>query len=168
MAPRLLHNAQSIRLRRQQLCDRKVAQTGVSLKVKPRVASNGMVFMDITQEVSSPVTTGTSVGGNIPFDDRKLKTSVAVQSGETIVLAGLIKETKGTGASGVPYFDRIPLVGALFGTKSLTNERQEVLVLITPTVIRDPGDARRLTDEYGSRFRGLDPLRQPQPPPKIK
>ena len=139
-------------------------QTGVSLKVKPRVASNGMVFMDITQEVSSPVTTGTSVGGNIPIDDRKLKTSVAVQSGETVVLAGLIKETKGTGASGVPYFDRIPVLGSLFGTKTLTNERQEVLVLITPTVIRDPSDARKLTDEYGSRFRGLDPLRQPQPP----
>ena len=71
-------------------------QTGVSLKVKPRVSTNGMVFMDITQEVSSPEASTAAVGGNVPIDDRKLKTSVAVQSGETVVLAGLIKETSGT------------------------------------------------------------------------
>jgi len=136
-------------------------QTGVSLKVKPRVASNGMVFMDISQEVSSPVSSGASVGGNIPIDNRKLKTSVAVQSGETVVLAGLIKETKGTNSNGVPYLDRIPVLGGLFGTKGVTNDREEVIVLITPTVIRDPNDARNLTDEYGSRFRALDPIRTP-------
>ncbi len=141
-------------------------QTGISLKVKPRVASNGMVFMDITQDVSSPSTSGPTIAGNISVDDRKLKTSVAVQSGETVVLAGLIKETKGTNSNGVPYLSRIPLVGALFGTQGLTNEREEVLVLVTPTVIRDPSDARKLTDEYGSRFRALDPLRAP--PPKVK
>jgi len=139
-------------------------QTGVSLKVKPRVASNGMVFMDITEDVSSPSTSGPTIAGNISVDDRKLKTSVAVQSGETIILAGLIKETKGTNSNGVPFLSRLPVVGALFGTKGLTNEREEVLVLVTPTVIRDPSDARKLTDEYGSRFRALDPLRAPAPP----
>ena len=54
------------------------------------------------------------------------------------------------------------MIGALFGTKSTTDNRQEVLVLITPTVIRDPGEARRLTDEYGERFKGLEPLRKPK------
>ena len=54
------------------------------------------------------------------------------------------------------------MIGALFGTRGTTDNRQEVLVLITPTVIRDPGDARRLTDEYGERFRGLEPLRKPK------
>jgi general secretion pathway protein D len=136
-------------------------QTGVSLKVKPRVSSNGMVFMDITQDVSSPSTSGPTIAGNISVDNRRLKTQVAVQSGETVVLAGLIKETSGTGSSGVPYLSRIPIIGGLFGTKTVTNEREEVLVLITPTVIRDPYDARKLTDEYGSRFRALEPLRQP-------
>ncbi|HTA65240.1 MAG TPA: type II secretion system protein GspD, partial [Xanthomonadaceae bacterium] len=135
-------------------------QTGISLKVKPRVASNGMVFMDITQDVSTPETT-TSVGGNVPIDDRKLKTSVAVQSGETVVLAGLIKETKGSSTSGVPYLDRIPVLGSLFGTKTLNDDREEVLVLITPTVIRDAYDARKLTDEYSSRFKAMEPLKQP-------
>ena len=141
-------------------------QTGVSLKVKPRVSSNGMVFMDITQDVSSPSASGPIIGGNISIDNRRLKTQVAVQSGETVVLAGLIKESSGSGDSGVPYLSRIPIIGGLFGTKTVNNDREEVLVLITPTVIRDPYDARKLTDEYGSRFRALEPLRQP--PPKRK
>jgi general secretion pathway protein D len=136
-------------------------QTGVSLKVKPRVASNGMVFMDITQDVSSPSASGPTIAGNISVDNRKLKTSVAVESGETVVLAGLIKETSSTSRDGVPYLSRIPVIGGLFGTQSKNSDREEVLVLVTPTVIRDPGDARRLTDEYGSRFRALEPLRQP-------
>ena len=141
-------------------------QTGVSLKVKPRVSSNGMVFMDITQDVSSPSATGPIIAGNISIDNRRLKTSAVVQSGETVVLAGLIKESSGSGDSGVPYLSRIPIIGGLFGTKTVNNDREEVLVLITPTVIRDPYDARKLTDEYGSRFRALEPLRQP--PPKRK
>ncbi|MBS0194279.1 MAG: type II secretion system secretin GspD [Proteobacteria bacterium] len=136
-------------------------QTGVSLKVKPRVSSNGMVFMDIDQSISSPSTSGPTIAGNISVDNRDLKTSVMVQSGETVVLAGLIKQTNGVNGNGIPYLSRLPVIGALFGTKGLTNERQEVLVLVTPTVIRDPNDARRLTDEYGSRFRALDPIRKP-------
>lgn len=136
-------------------------QTGVSLKVKPRISSNGMVFMEITQDVSSPSASGPIIGGNISVDNRKLHTEVAVQTGETIVLAGLIKTDQGKGSSGIPYLSRIPVIGGLFGSQNRTNNREEVLVLITPTVIRDPVEARRLTDEYGERFRGMDPLRKP-------
>jgi general secretion pathway protein D len=59
----------------------------------------------------------------------------------------------------LPGLSRIPLVGGLFGTRSQTNDRTEVIILVTPRVIRDPNEARRLTDEYGERFRALDPLR---------
>jgi general secretion pathway protein D len=135
-------------------------QTGVSLKVKPRISSNGMVFMEVTQDVSSPSPSGPVIGGNVSVDTNKLHTEVGVQSGETIVLAGLIKTEQGKGSSGIPYLSRIPVIGGLFGTQNQTNNRQEVLVLITPTVIRDPAEARRMTDEYGERFRGLDPLRK--------
>lgn len=135
-------------------------QTGVSLKVKPRISSNGMVFMEVTQDVSSPSPSGPVIGGNISVDTNKLHTEVGVQSGETIVLAGLIKTEQGKGSSGIPYLSRIPVIGGLFGAQNQTNNRQEVLVLITPTVIRDPAEARRMTDEYGERFRGLDPLRK--------
>ena len=118
--------------------------------------------MEITQDVSSPSSTGPEIGGNISVDNNKLHTEVAVQSGETIVLAGLIKTDQSQGSSGIPYLSRIPVLGALFGTQGKTDNRQEVLVLITPTVIRDPNEARRLTDEYGERFRGLEPLRNPK------
>ena len=143
-------------------------QTGVSLKVKPRISSNGMVFMEITQDVSSPSASGPIIGGNISVDNRKLHTEVAVQTGETIVLAGLIKTDQGKGSSGIPYLSRIPVIGGLFGSQNQSNNREEVLVLITPTVIRDPAGARRLTDEYGERFRGLDPLRKPTGKPAAR
>ena len=97
------------------------------------------------------------------MDNRKLHTEVAVQTGETIVLAGLIKTEQGKGSSGIPYLSRIPIIGGLFGTQNVTNNREEVLVLITPTVIRDPAGARQMTDEYGERFRGLEPLRTGRP-----
>ena len=127
-------------------------QTGVSLKVKPRISSNGMVFMEITQDVSSPSASGPVIGGNVSVDNNKLHTEVAVQSGDTIALAGLIKTEQGNGSGGIPYLSRLPVIGALFGTRSVRDNRQEILVLITPTVIRDPAEARRYTDEYGDRF----------------
>jgi general secretion pathway protein D len=135
-------------------------QTGVSLKVKPRISRDGMVFMEITQDVSSPSLDGPVVGGNVSVDNNKLHTEVAIQSGETIALAGLIKTEQSKGHSGLPYLSRIPVIGGLFGQQRTTDNRQEVLVLITPTVIRDPMEARRMTDEYGERFRGLEPLRK--------
>jgi general secretion pathway protein D len=136
-------------------------QTGISLKVKPRVSSNGMVFLDITQDVSSPSSDpALNIGGNIAVDNRKLHTEVAVQSGETVMLAGLIKTEERKGSSGIPYLSRLPVIGALFGQQTRGKNRSEVLVLITPTVVRDPAEARKLTDEYGERFRALDPIRK--------
>jgi general secretion pathway protein D len=135
-------------------------QTGVSLKVKPRISSNGMVFMEITQDVSSPSSDGPVIGGNISVDNNKLHTEVAVMSGETIAIAGLIKTEQGKGSSGFPGLSRLPVIGALFGNQTVRDNRQEILVLITPTVVRDPMEARRMTDEYGERFRALEPLRK--------
>jgi general secretion pathway protein D len=102
------------------------------------------------------------IGGNVSVDNNKLHTEVAVMSGETIAIAGLIKTEQGNGNGGIPYLSRIPVVGALFGQRSVQDNRKEILVLITPTVVRDPTEARRMTDEYGSRFRALEPLRKKQ------
>jgi general secretion pathway protein D len=136
-------------------------QTGVSLRVKPRISRDGVVFMEITQDVSTPSLDIPLIAGNVSVDNNKLHTEVAVQSGETIAIAGLIKTSQGKGSSGSPYLSRIPVIGGLFGAQNVSDDRQEVLVLITPTVIRNPAEARRFTDEYGERFRGLDPLRLP-------
>ena len=143
-------------------------QTGVSLKVKPRISSNGMVFLEITQDVSSISDTGPVIGGNVSVDNRKLHTEVAVRTGETVMIAGLIQSSNKNGSSGLPGLSRLPYVGALFGAKERGENRAEVVVLITPTVIHDPSEARKLTDEYGERFRGLDPLRKPGSAPKKK
>jgi general secretion pathway protein D len=117
------------------------------------------VFMEIVQEVSTPASGAPTVGGNPSIDRRNLSTEVAVQSGETIMLAGLINDETVTGSSGVPGLSRLPVIGALFGSQGQSNDREEVVILITPTVIRDPAEARRLTDEYGRRFRALEPMR---------
>jgi general secretion pathway protein D len=134
--------------------------TGVRLTVTPRVSPDGMVFMEIDQEVSSP---GDSPDGqgNVPIATRNLTTQAAVQSGETVMLAGLISQTSTDGRDGVPGLSRLPVVGGLFGTQRRIGNRQEVVILITPRVVRDPNEARRLTDEYGRRFRAMDPLPVP-------
>ena len=141
-------------------------QTGISLKVKPRVSSDGMVFLEITQDVSQASDKPADASGNIRVSTNKLETEVAIQSGETVVLAGLIKTEEGRGSNGLPFLSRLPVIGALFGKQSRTKDRQEILVLITPTIIRSPSDARKLTDEYGERFRALDPLRKANEKPK--
>lgn len=138
--------------------------TGTILKVRPRVTRDGMVFLDIVQEVSSPGSVA-DVYGNVRINTRRLKTEAAVQSGDTVMLAGLISDEASKGTSGVPFLSRLPVIGGLFGVQSDRSARTEVIILLTPRMIRDPGEARALTDEYGRRFKGLQPIRQKQTNP---
>ncbi len=136
-------------------------ETGIILKVRPRITRDGMVFMDIVQEVSKP--TGTADrNGNVRIDTNKVKTSAVVPSGETIMLAGLITDGVSKNSMGIPGLSRIPILGGLFGQQGTSNSRDELVVLITPTVVRNPLEARELTDEYGRRFRALDPIYNPK------
>ncbi|MGN6224457.1 type II secretion system secretin GspD [Pseudoxanthomonas sp.] len=142
--------------------------TGVILKVRPRITKDGTVFLDLVQEVSSPgprpsnCNNDTGAGCNVPINTRRLKTEAAVRSGDTIMLAGLISDSVDNGSSGIPGLARLPIVGALFGSKRQDTDRQEVIILLTPTIVRDPQDARNLTDEYGQRFRSMKPLYAPE------
>lgn len=133
--------------------------TGITLDVTPRVNPGGLVFMEIDQQDSTPAPADEAIGGNVPVDQSKIKTEVAVQSGQTILLGGLIKQTESNSSSGFPGLHRIPVIGALFGGKSRSSDRQELLVMLTPVVIRNSDDARRLTEDYGRQFRALEPLR---------
>ena len=133
--------------------------TGIILKVRPRVTQDGMVFLDIAQEVSSPLGE-MDERGNVRIDTRYLKTEAAVQSGDTVMLAGLMSEGSVRGSTGVPGLSRIPVFGSLFGQQRTRNERSEVIILLTPSIVRNPLEARRLTDEYGRRFRAMEPLYQ--------
>ncbi len=134
-------------------------QTGIQLQVTPRVNPGGLVYMDIDQDVSNP---GAQPGptGNVPISKRTIQTQVAVQSGQTVLLGGLIKQNDLVSDSGVPLLSRIPLLGKLFGSTSRSSDRTELLVLITPHVIRNSQEAARITREYQDRFESLKPLRE--------
>lgn len=137
--------------------------TGIILNVKPRVNPGGLVFMEIQAEQSTPgpASAASEFGGNVPVDKKTIETEVAVQSGDTVLLGGLIQQNDSESTSGVPGLKNIPVLGRLFGTTKKDNSRKELLVLITPTVIRGGGeDARELTEEYKKRFQGLSPLIQ--------
>jgi len=137
--------------------------TGVILKVRPRITRDGMVFLDIVQEVSSPGGEPDD-NGNVRIDTRRMKTEAAIQSGDTVMLAGLIQDGVTKGSTGIPGLSRIPIIGGLFGTQTSSTDRSEVIVLLTPTIIRNPQEAADLTDEYGRRFRALEPLHAPNAP----
>jgi general secretion pathway protein D len=132
--------------------------TGVILEVTPRVNPGGLVYLEVSQEVSSPGSPATE-GGNPPINTRTIDTEVAVQSGQTIVLGGLIEETTTDSRSGVPFLQRIPGLGALFRSTTDDVSRSETLVLITPTVVESTARLEQISEEFGRRFRGLDPLR---------
>ncbi|MGY1410169.1 MULTISPECIES: type II secretion system secretin GspD [unclassified Luteimonas] len=134
-------------------------ETGTILNVRPRVTSDGMVFLDIVQEVSTPGDQATAdENGNVRIDTRKMKTEAAVRSGDTVMLAGLIRDQVGRGSAGFPGLSRIPVLGGLFGRQTSSTSRTEVIILLTPTIIRDVNEARTLTDEYSRRFRAMEPL----------
>jgi general secretion pathway protein D len=120
--------------------------TGVILSVTPRVSSGGLVIVDIEQEVSSVVATTTSGIDSPTIRQRKIESSVAVQSGQTIVLGGLIRDDKTNVRNGIPLLSELPLIGPLFGSTRKERRRTELLVLITPRVIRNADEARRITD----------------------
>jgi general secretion pathway protein D len=101
----------------------------------------------------------------VPIDTRTIQTEVAVQSGNTVVLGGLITQNENNSSGGVPFLNRIPVLGALFGGKSSASTRDELIVLITPRVIRNAEDARQVTSEYQRRFVGLKPLLLPPETP---
>lgn len=130
--------------------------TGVLLDVVPRVSPGGLVYMDIQQIVSKPTTRDQY--GNYTITNRALSTEVAVQSGQTVLLGGLIQQTDTIQDNGVPFLNRIPVLGRLFGTTDRNRVRTELIVLITPRVIRNPEDARRITDEYQTQFESLRPI----------
>ena len=134
--------------------------TGVTLTVTPRINPGGLVYMDITQNVSRPgaIDPAISTSGNPPINNKSVTSKVAVQSGQTIFLGGLIAEQDNRGRSGVPYINRIPVIGALFGTRSKTKTRSETLVMITPTVLENARDMEHVSDEMRSEFSRVQPL----------
>ncbi len=122
--------------------------TGVIMQVTPRINSGGLVTLDISQEVSDVAAPAANTATGSPtFDDRLVRTRVAVQSGQTVALAGLIRDNATDSNNGIPFLKDVPLIGSLFSTQGSTRARTELLVLITPQVVHDQRDARALTED---------------------
>lgn len=130
---------------------------GVILTVTPRVNPGGLVYMEVSQEVSKQG--AQDVTGNYSVAKREIETEIAVQSGQTVLLGGLIGEAEITGKDGVPGLSRIPLIGNLFGHTKRNRTRTELIVLITPRVVGSAVDARSITEEYQRRFESLPPIK---------
>jgi general secretion pathway protein D len=132
-------------------------QTGVVLTVSPQVNAGGLITMDIAQEVTD-VGDIDAATGQRSFLTREVQSRVAIQSGETIVLGGLISESRRSVESGIPVLYKVPVIGPLFGRTTNETNRTELLVLITPQVARDNREALQVTEELKQRMRTVAPF----------
>ncbi len=130
-------------------------ETGVTLEVAPRVSQGGNVAMDIFQSIRTADTTLTSSIDSPTINQRQVQTSVSVLSGETIVLGGLIQDNNGKRNTGIPGLRNLPVAGALFGTRTNTSSRTELLVLITPTAVSNSTESKEATEELRNKLQGL-------------
>lgn len=130
--------------------------TGIILTVRPRVSSGGQVALEIEQEVSSVANTTTSGIDSPTISQRRIQTNVVISDGQTIALGGLIEEGRNRTNSSVPGVGQLPVVGALFRNRSDAIEKTELLVLITPRVIRDAQESRSVTEELRQRIEGAN------------
>jgi general secretion pathway protein D len=129
--------------------------TGSTLQITPRVNPGGLVYMDVSQEITKPPAGFDPSQGNPSISQRTMQTQIAVQSGQTVLLAGLIGENNNNNDNGVPLLSSIPIVGNLFKSTANHRDRTEIIVLITPIVIYNSEDARTITEEYQAKFESL-------------
>jgi general secretion pathway protein D len=140
---------------------------GIILRVVPRVNANGNVRLDIEQEISQ-VQNNTGVGGNPTFSQRKVKSSIGVATGQTVMMAGLIQENQNLTRGGIPLLDQIQNLGDAFSHQDKQNARTELIIFIRPQIIRDSVDASFVAEELRTKLRGVIGTVPPDVPPVPK
>jgi general secretion pathway protein D len=125
--------------------------TGIILRVLPRANSNGNVVLDIEQEISN-VAAGSGQSLTPTISQRRVKSSIAVASGQTVLLAGLISETENKTRQGIPLLDSIPGVGDAFAHQNTARARTELILFIRPTVIKDAVDAHVIAEQMRTKM----------------
>ena len=144
----------------------EMKDTGVILSVTPRVNKNGLVVLDINQEVSDVVPTTTSSINSPTIRQRKVATSVAVNDGHSLAIGGLVQEKAQITNESVPVLGDMPLFGPAFRNRVDTRVRTELIVFIRPKVIRGTVEADRIAQDFRDQFRAMMPVRPvPAPPP---
>jgi general secretion pathway protein D len=126
--------------------------TGVILTITPRINESGRVLLEIEQEVSSVATTTSSTIDSPTIKQRRVKTSVVVNNGEALTLGGMIQENKTVGGTQIPILGEIPILGNAFKQKDNSIAKTELIIIITPRVIRNLEEARRVTETYREEF----------------
>jgi general secretion pathway protein D len=129
--------------------------TGITLSIVARVTPTGIVTMVINQQDSAPTATTTSGIQSPSFSNKSIQTQVTVSDGDTIAIGGAIDETNSFSTSGIPVLNRIPVLGALFGTRSYSKARTELIVFMTPHVIYDSNLLVDASDELKGQMKAL-------------
>jgi general secretion pathway protein D len=129
---------------------------GIILKVKPQINDSGLVSIELTQELSDVSSTSTDIAGQkySAIDKTETTTNLVAQDGETIVIGGLIREDKNKTKNGIPFLSQIPLIGNLFSYTENTTARTEIIILLTPHVIKNQKEAGEVTTDYIDRYKG--------------
>jgi general secretion pathway protein D len=128
--------------------------TGVILRVVPRINVNGNVLLDIEQEISNVAANSNANTLTPTVSQRKVKSSIAVATGQTVLLAGLISERQEHNRSGIPILEQFDWLGDAFSHQDNSTQRTELIIFIRPQIIRDGVDARRVAEELRSKLRG--------------
>lgn len=128
---------------------------GIILKVKPQINDSGLVSLEISQEVSS-IGDSVDVAGskNITINKTEATTNLVAQDGETIIIGGLIREDASKTKDGIPLLSQIPIIGALFSNTTDNSTRTELIILLTPHVVKSQKEAENVTSDYVNKFKG--------------
>ena len=128
------------------LQDISYRKTGVQLEIKPIVQANGLVDLWISQELSEArPTLATSLEGSPTILNRQISTSLTLRDGGSLLMGGLISGNRSAALSGVPYLAQVPLLGRLFRSDALQEDRTELVIMVTPHVIADHKEGWELT-----------------------
>jgi len=128
--------------------------TGVILRVAPRINSNGNVILDIEQEISNVAPTATADTLTPTVSQRRVKSSISIANGQTVLLAGLISERENRDRSGIPILDQISSLSPFVTRNAGTTERTELIMFIRPQIIRNGADASRIAQELRAKLGG--------------
>lgn len=130
--------------------------TGVIFRVTPKVGSSDTILIDVDQEVSDVAATTTSNIDSPTIRQRRVSSKLLVGDGETIAFAGLTRNSSSDTKNGIPVARDLPLIGPLFGSTEKIQSTSELLVLLTPRIIKNLDDAKALTDVLKSKIKEVD------------
>jgi general secretion pathway protein D len=137
--------------------------TGVSLNIVAHVNSSGIVTMQIDQQVSAPIApTASSAIASPSFSNRSMATQVTVHDGDMVAIGGAILESHTDSTGGIPVLSRIPGLGPLFGAKSTSTSRTELIIFLTPRVIYDTNQITEATEEIKQQLKRVAKLMKDQ------